>query len=135
MPNIVWIAVGGAAGTCARFYVSAWMLAYLGPAFPYGTLSVNLAGSFLLGVLFAIGSSSGSELIGPTVMLALTTGFMGGFTTFSTFSLDTFKFLQSAAWGTGVAYVAITVLGCVVGTGAGFALGGWAVAGSPSSVR
>jgi CrcB protein len=132
MPRILWIALGGAAGTAARYYVSAWMLQSLGPAFPYGTLTVNFVGSFLLGLLFAVGTSS--EVIGPTAMLALTTGVLGGFTTYSTFSLDTFKLLQSAAWSLAAAYVAITVLGCLLGTAAGFGFGGWLVA-SPAPGR
>jgi len=97
------------------------MVDALGPAFPYGTFTVNLVGSFLIGLLFAIGPSS--PWIGPTTMLALTTGFLGGFTTYSTFSLETFKYLQASAWSSAAAYVAITVLGCLAGTVAGFWVG------------
>lgn len=129
MPKIAWIALGGAAGTCCRYYVATWMLQTV-PAYPFGgTLTVNLIGSFLLGLLFAIGTSS--DLIGPTTMLALTTGFMGGFTTYSTFSLDTFKLLRGGSTAVGVGYVSITVLGSLLGTAAGFALGGW-LYGSPA---
>jgi CrcB protein len=128
MPPIVWIALGGAAGTCCRFYVSTWMLAALGGGFPYGTFTVNLVGSFLLGLLFAIGQSS--EILGPTAMLALTTGFMGGFTTYSTFSLDTFKLLQAGSWTLAAGYVVLTVATCLAGTTAGFGAGGWLVSGS-----
>lgn len=123
MPGIVWIALGGAAGTVCRYYVSVSLL-QAAPTWPFaGTLTVNLIGSFLLGLLFAIGSSS--TWIGPTAMLALTAGFLGGFTTYSTFSLDTFKLLQSGSWAFGAGYVSVTLLGGLLGTGAGYALGRW----------
>ncbi|MEQ1568970.1 MAG: fluoride efflux transporter CrcB [Myxococcota bacterium] len=125
MPVVVWIALGGAAGTVARYYVSAAMVRLVGPALPAGTFTVNLVGSFLLGVLFAIGS--GSDRIGPTVMLALSTGFMGGFTTYSTFSLETFKLAQAGEWGAAAGYVGLTVVSAFAGTAAGYALGARAV--------
>jgi len=121
MPNIAWIVLGGAAGTGARYLVSEWMVHALGAGFPYGTLTVNLVGSFLIGLLFAIGASS--TVIGPTTMLALTTGFLGGFTTYSTFSLETFKYAQGGAWGAAAAYVAVTLATCLAGTAIGFAIG------------
>lgn len=121
MPQIVWIALGGAAGTIARHLVGQWLLSAMGPSFPYGTLAVNLVGSTLLGLLYALSSTS---LLGPTTMLALTTGFMGGFTTYSTFSLDTFKLAQAGAWPVAAAYVAVTLLGGFAGTAAGYVVGG-----------
>lgn len=129
MPQIVWIALGGAAGTVARYLLSEWLLAAMGPSFPYGTLAVNLIGSTLLGLLYALSSTS---LLSPTAMLALTTGFMGGFTTYSTFSLDTFKLAQSGAWPVAAGYVAVTLVGGLAGTAAGFAIGG---ALSPAASR
>jgi CrcB protein len=119
--NFAWVVLGGAAGTGARYLLSAWLVHALGPAFPYGTFGVNLLGSFAIGLLLAVGTSS--PWFGPTTMLALTTGFLGGFTTYSTFSLETFQYVRTAAWGMAAAYVATTVLVCLAGTAAGFALG------------
>lgn len=118
LPRIAGIAAGGAAGTLCRYYVAAWMLARYGGAFPYGTLTVNLVGSLLLGVLFGVGSAS--TWIGPTLMLALTTGFMGGFTTYSTFSLDLFKQLQAGSYGAAAAYLALTLGAGLAGTAGGY---------------
>jgi fluoride exporter len=131
MPHIVWIALGGAAGTASRYYVSLWLLDALGPAFPYGTLAVNLLGSLLLGVLVGVGQSS--EIVGPTLMIALTTGLLGGFTTYSTFSVDTWRYLHAGTWSLAAVYVLAMVGGCLLATGAGFSAGSWLVAGSTAA--
>lgn len=116
MPTIVWIALGGAAGTVARHAVTTWMAPALGVAFPIGTVTVNLIGAFLLGWLATSGVS-------PTLGLALGTGFLGGFTTYSTFSLDAVRLIQAGAWGSAAAYVGITLVGGLLGAAAGMALG------------
>src|SRR5690606_28195087 len=107
-------AVGGG----ARYLVSDWAVRTLGLAFPYGTLAVNLVGSLLLGALMA--TALQSTLLSPVVRLALTTGVMGGFTTFSTFSYETMRYLQTGAWGLGVANVLANVVGCVLACSAGW---------------
>lgn len=119
MDRFLWICLGSAVGGGTRYLVSGWALKVFGPAFPYGTLTVNIIGSFLLaGLMFA-----GTEAVTmpPTVRLALTTGVMGGFTTYSTFSYETMKYLQDGAWGMAVANVLVMVLGCL-----GACLLGWA---------
>ena len=129
MMQIAWIALGGALGTAVRVLLSTAMLATLGPAIPYGTLTVNLVGSFLIGLLFPLGTASG--WLSPTGALALTTGFLGGMTTFSTFSLDAYKMVQAGSWAGAATYVAMTVGGCLASTGFGVALGEWLV-GNPA---
>lgn len=112
MERFLWVCFGSAIGGGARYLVSSWALKVLGPAFPYGTLAVNVLGSFLFaGVMFA-----GIEgvALSPTVRIALTTGVMGGFTTYSTFSYETVRYLQDGAWGTAIANVTVTVVGCLV---------------------
>lgn len=121
MDRFIWICVGSAAGGGARYLVSGLALKILGPAFPYGTLAVNVIGSFLVAVLMFAGVEA--ALLSPTVRVALTTGVIGGFTTFSTFSYETMKYLQDGAWGIAVANVLVTVLGCLVAC-----LLGWAAA-------
>ena len=121
MARLAWIALGGAAGTLCRYWLAGWMVARLGPAFPYGTLAVNLLGSLLLGVLAGVGATS--DRIGPTLMLALSTGFMGGFTTFSTFSLDALKLLQAGQPGLAAAYIGGTLAGGLFGVWVGYAIG------------
>jgi CrcB protein len=117
MMRFLWICLGGAAGTGARYLLSGWLLRALGTAFPYGTFAVNVLGSFLVAVLMYLGIDA--SMISPTARLALTTGFMGGFTTFSTFSYETLKYLQEEAWGMAAWNAIATVLGslgaCLLG--------------------
>jgi CrcB protein len=80
--GLALVALGGAAGAVARYLVSVVALAWLGPGFPWGTLAVNVAGSA------AIGLAAGAGLEGSARLLVVT-GFLGGFTTFSAFSLET----------------------------------------------
>jgi CrcB protein len=111
--GLLLVALGGAAGAVARFLVSLAAMAALGAAFPWGTLAVNVAGSA------AIGVAAGAGLEGPARLL-LVTGFLGGFTTFSAFSLETGTlFARSAPLA--VLYVAASV---ALGLGA-FGLGLW----------
>ncbi|MEX2275195.1 MAG: fluoride efflux transporter CrcB [Actinomycetota bacterium] len=102
---IVGIAVAGAAGALARYGVGGLVGRYQAGAFPWGTFLVNVAGSFVLGLLFA--ALTGRMTVSPTTRDALTIGFVGAFTTFSTFSLETFTLLEEGAYG----LAAINVLG------------------------
>ncbi len=115
--RLFWICFGGACGTGARYLLSGWTLNAFGSAFPYGTLAVNLIGSFLLAALMYVGVDAG--MMPPAVRLALTTGVMGGFTTYSTFSYETTKYLQDGAWEIATLNVLVTVSGgliaCVLG--------------------
>jgi fluoride exporter len=120
MSRFFWICVGGAAGTGARYVLSGCALVILGTAFPYGTLFVNLLGSFLLGVLMHVGLTT--QLLSPTLRLALTTGVMGGFTTYSTFNYETLKYLQDGAWLLGVTNILVMVVACLAAGAAGFGL-------------
>jgi CrcB protein len=111
MARFLWVCLGSAVGGGARYLVSLWALRTFGPAFPYGTLAVNLLGSFLLGGLMFAGVQAAA--IPPTLGLALTTGVMGGFTTYSSFSYETLRYLQNGAWGMALVNVGATVLGCL----------------------
>ena len=118
------ICLGGAAGTGARYWLSGWVQRHAGAAFPAGTLAVNVIGSFLLGVLMEVGVSGG--MLGPTLRLSLTTGVMGGFTTYSTFNYETIEYLREGAWLLAGANVAATVIVCLGAGLAGLMLGrGW----------
>lgn len=112
MTRLLWICLGGALGTGARYLLSIWLFRLTGPGFPYGTLAVNVIGSFLLGLLMHL--SATTETFPPTLRLALTTGVMGGFTTYSTFNQETLGFLRDDAWGLGFGYLAITVTACLL---------------------
>jgi CrcB protein len=112
MARFLWICLGGAIGTGARYLLSGWLLRVAGPGFPYGTLAVNAIGSFLLGLLMEVALST--ESFPPTLRLALTTGVMGGFTTYSTFNYETLQLFQEDAWLLGFANLGITVIACLV---------------------
>src|SRR3954452_24123423 len=104
MARFLWICLGGAAGTGARYLLSGWLLRAAGPGFPWGTLAVNVLGSCLLGLIMQVPLPP--ALLPPTLRLALTTGVMGGFTTYSTFTYETLQYLQQNDWLAACANVA-----------------------------
>ena len=115
MERFLWICLGGAVGSGARYLVAGWVQTrvqeWLGHGFPYGTFAVNLLGSFLLGVLMQVGMTV--ESMSPTLRMALSIGVMGGFTTYSTFSYETMRLLQDSAWLLAFTNIALTVLICL----------------------
>jgi fluoride exporter len=108
MARFLWICLGGAVGTGARYLASTAALRWLGAGFAYGTLFVNVVGSFIIGLILAAGVRS------DTVRLALTTGIMGGFTTYSTFSWETVQYIQRGAWALAALNITATLVGCLV---------------------
>ena len=90
------VALGGGLGALARYGVSGWVQAASGGVFPLGTLAVNVGGSFIIGVVLQMGT--GRFVMTPETRLLLTTGFCGGFTTFSTFSAETLALMQDQQW-------------------------------------
>jgi fluoride exporter len=104
MPAILLVGLGGAAGSILRYMVGIGVHRLVpATAFPYGILSVNLLGSFLIGLLGGLAETR--ALFSPATRLALFTGFLGGFTTFSTFTYDTFNMARGPAPLTAVLYV------------------------------
>jgi CrcB protein len=121
MSRFLWICLGGAAGTGARYVLSGWALTALGASFPYGTFAVNVLGSFCVGLLMQVGIAT--PVMSPTLRLALTTGVMGGFTTYSTFNYETIRYMQDGAWRLALGNVALTLGACLAAGLAGVALG------------
>ena len=113
--NFVLIAFGGAAGSVLRYACSRW---WNGPGFPYGTLAVNIIGSFLIGLMFALFSKQADE----QKRLLLITGFCGGFTTFSAFSLEGLQMLQQARFSSFFLYTFATISLGLAATYIGFKL-------------
>lgn len=111
------IAVGGALGSLMRWSVGVAALRWLGAGFPYGTLIVNVAGSFLMGIAFAV-IAARLDLQGEWRALAMT-GFLGGFTTFSAFSLDVVLLSNRGEWLAAALYVvasfALSILALLLG--------------------
>ena len=94
MKNYLIVGIGSALGGMTRYFLSNFVYKFLEPIFPYGTLVVNVVGSFLIGIfLFYLDAN---ELISSEVRIFLTIGFCGGLTTFSTFTYETFKLIQNS---------------------------------------
>ncbi|MDM8534825.1 fluoride efflux transporter CrcB [Clostridiaceae bacterium HSG29] len=92
--RLIAVGCGGFIGASLRYLISGWGLKLFGGAFPYGTLLVNILGGFLIG--FIMKGSMGTFTITPTMRIFLTTGLMGGLTTFSTFSYETIGMLEES---------------------------------------
>jgi fluoride exporter len=127
MARFLWICLGGAAGTGARYLLSGWLLRVAGPGFPWGTLAVNVLGSFLLGLLMQVALTT--DLLSPTARLALGTGVLGGFTTYSTFNYETLQFFQRDEWLLGFANLGGTVVACLAAGALGVLAGRFLTAG------
>ncbi len=120
MRTVLGVAAAGAVGALARWGLAAWFGAHF-PGFSWGTLVINVSGSFLLGLLFVLLTErTGAS---PAVRVALTTGLLGAYTTFSTFSLETFRLAEDGA----LALAGLNVLGNVglglLGVALGVSLG------------
>lgn len=110
MERLLYICLAGALGTGTRYLVSVWAAERFGTAFPYGTLIVNLAGCFLIAVSMQVALNVAT--FSPTLRLALTTGFLGGLTTYSSFAYETTKLAQDGARGSAASNFAFTTAGC-----------------------
>ena len=115
------ICLGGAIGTGLRYLTVGVAVRWLGVEFPYGTLIVNVVGSFLIGLIQEIAMTS--VLIPETTRLFLTVGIMGGLTTYSSFSYDTLRLMQTGAWGYAWVNVLVTTAVCLGVCLLGIALG------------
>lgn len=108
MERFFWICLAGAAGTGARYLVALWAAQRFGSAIPYGTLIVNLVGCFAIAaVMHAALTLSWS----PTIRSAITIGFIGGLTTYSSFNYETTRLLEEGAVGAAALNGTVTVLG------------------------
>ncbi|HVQ08144.1 MAG TPA: fluoride efflux transporter CrcB [Allosphingosinicella sp.] len=110
MPNLLIVMLGGAIGAGLRHLAGGALLARLGPGFPWGTLFVNLAGGLLVGLLTGWFVRGGAN---EAMRLFLAVGILGGFTTFSAFSLETFLMVERGEIGIAAAYAGISVVGSV----------------------
>lgn len=119
MTALLAVAAGGALGAVGRYVVIGRVGAWLGTGFPYGTLVVNIVGSFLLGLVVAIAAD---RTMDESVLLFLGVGVLGGFTTFSTFALDVAYLTGRHARPTAAIYVAASVVLSIGAFAAGFAL-------------
>jgi CrcB protein len=116
----VWIGAGGLAGTFARYALQGLVQDRMGAAFPWGTLVVNITGSFLVGFIARL--ATGSAIVTPDVRAGLLIGFCGAYTTFSTYSFETVQLLQSGAYARAAAYAFGSLTVALAATLAGIAV-------------
>jgi CrcB protein len=121
MDRLAWVCLGSALGGAARYLLSLAALRMLGPTFPYGTLAVNVVGSFGVGLLMHVALET--SLVSPGVRIFLTTGVLGGLTTYSTFNYETLSFASEGDWQLAALNMGATVLGCLVAGVLGVAVG------------
>ncbi len=114
MQVVLLVAGFGALGCLTRYYLSGWAYDLLGRSFPYGTLLVNILGAFIIGLVMEFGMRS--TLLPATLRIGLTIGFLGGLTTFSTFSYETFRLLEDGEFFVATANVLVSVIICLVFT-------------------
>jgi len=112
MIPFLWVCCGGALGSGARYLVGTGAAAAFGQGFPFGTLIVNLVGSFLISLVMRLATTTG--WVPGQVRLFLTTGVLGGFTTYSSFNYETLRLLDDGNWGTAAINLGGTVIGCLL---------------------
>lgn len=124
MASWMWVALGGALGSVARFWLATAVAALTGPQFPWGTLLINVSGSFVIGWFGALTGSRGALSVSPDIRIFVMVGICGGFTTFSAFSLQTLELLQSGALLSAGGYILGSVALCLLAVWIGALLGG-----------
>jgi CrcB protein len=122
MAIYLWVALGGALGTVARYLVSGMAAQLIGETFPWGTLIINVTGSFVIGFFAALTGPDGRVYVGSSGRQFVMTGLCGGYTTFSSFSLQTLNLMNDGEWFRAGANMALSVALCLIAVWAGFLL-------------
>ena len=117
MAHLLWICLGSAAGGGARYLLSSWLLKLLGPAFPYGTLIINVSGSLVIGFFLTLAIERFS--IDPLWRLFFATGFLGAYTTFSSYTFEAAQLIRDGSYGLAFVYLFGSVLAGMIGVFAG----------------
>ncbi|WP_123042631.1 fluoride efflux transporter CrcB [Cohnella candidum] len=104
---ILWIGIGGIAGAFARYYLGKWVASKSRSTFPFGTFLINISGSFVLGLLYALHANT---TVPSWAWFVFGSGFCGAYTTFSTFGYETVQLIEQKRWGLAAAYVAGSVV-------------------------
>lgn len=117
--DLLWVGIGGAAGALGRYVVGREVTARVDGVFPWGTFAVNMIGALLIGMLFVVLTERG---IGHDhLRLLLVVGLLGGFTTFSSYTLEAVNLVESGRWATALLYIAgsnvLGILACLAGIG------------------
>jgi CrcB protein len=122
MANYFWVALGGAIGTVGRFWLSGVVARTIGETFPWGTLIINVAGSFVIGFFGALTGPDGRIFVGTNARQFVMIGICGGFTTFSSFSLQTLNLMNDGEWMYAGGNIVGSVALCLLAVWIGYAL-------------
>ena len=117
-----WIAVGSALGGMGRYFCSGVAARLIGVTFPWGTLIVNVVGSFIIGFFATLTGPDGRVFVGSAARQFVLVGFCGGYTTFSSFSLQTLNLMQDGEWAYAGLNITISLILCLAAAWAGYAL-------------
>lgn len=123
MLTYFWIALGSALGGMGRYAISREVVLRVGETFPWGTLVVNVTGSFIIGLLAAISGPDSRFLVSPNARNFLLVGICGGYTTFSSFSLQTLELIRNRDFGEAFGNILLSVGACIAAVAIGFILG------------
>jgi len=126
MVNYLWVALGGAIGSVGRYWLSGVSARHFGETFPWGTLIVNISGCFVIGVFEAVTGPEGRLLVRPWFRHPFfMLGICGGYTTFSSFSLQTLTLAQNGQWLEAGGNIVLSVICCLLAVWLGHVLGVW----------
>jgi CrcB protein len=119
----LWVALGGALGSVSRYWLGGIVATKIGSTFPFGTLAVNVTGSFLIGLFAAMNATEGRALAAPGFRQFFMVGICGGYTTFSTFSLETLNLMREREYLYAGGNVLLSVMLCMIAVWLGWMLG------------
>src|SRR5215470_17266028 len=122
MESYVFITIGSALGGAARYWCSGVVARLIGETFPYGTLVVNVTGSFVIGFFATLTGPDGRIFVSSTARQFVMIGFLGGYTTFSSFSIQTLQLMHDGEWLPATANIAASVALCLIAVWLGYAL-------------
>jgi CrcB protein len=120
MASYFWIAIGSAAGGMARYWCSGIVARLIGETFPWGTFTVNVLGSFIIGFFSTLTGPDGRIYIASVARQAVMVGFCGGYTTFSSFSLQTLSLINDGEWLMAGANIGLSSACCLISVWAGY---------------
>ncbi len=122
MASYFWIAIGSALGGMARYWCSGLTARLVGETFPWGTFLVNVVGCFIIGFFATLAGPDGRVFAGTLPRQFVMIGVLGGYTTFSSFSLQTLNLVQDGEWWLAGAYIVLSVVACLIAVWLGFVL-------------
>jgi CrcB protein len=120
MVTYIWIAIGSALGGISRYWCSGLAARLIGETFPWGTFIVNVVGSFIIGFFATLTGPDGRVYVGTLARQSVLVGFCGGYTTFSSFSLQTLNLMQDGEWFRAGGNIGLSVACCLISVWAGY---------------